>query len=317
MPSAARPVLPTTRRAYVRTVLTAALLPLILTGCGASGDVPEDAKARTLGSQDVVSAVREDRALSATLPAAFRKSGVLRVGSAIGVPPIAFSPEDGGPPRGVDIDVVDAVARVLGLKVQRTHVSGASLITGLDAGHFQVGTANLAVTEEREQVLDFVLYLTDGSGFAVRDDSTLKQVKSLHQLCGLRVGTGTGTTFEAELESASKDCVADGGKPIAISTYPDAASHFLALRQNRVDVLMTSSSVLRYAATQQPGLRYLDEIERKNVGLAVKKGSPLAGPLKNAVDHIIEDGTYDKILKKWNLRAAAVPAAAINPGPTP
>ncbi|MEW2549529.1 ABC transporter substrate-binding protein [Streptomyces sp. NPDC047002] len=293
------------------------LLPLLLIGCGAADDVPEDAQARQLGAQDVVSAVHKDAELSVTLPAEVRKSGVLRVGSAIGVPPIAFSPEDGGPPRGVDIDVIDAVARVLGLKVRRAHVSGASLITGLDAGHYQVGTANLAVTEEREQVLDFVLYLTDGSGFAVRDDSALKQVKSLAQLCGLKVGTGTGTTFETELQTASRTCVAGGGKPIGISTYPDAAAHFLALRQGRVDVLMTSSSVLRYAATQQPGLRYLNEIERKNVGLAVKKGSLLAGPLKGAVDHLIEDGTYDRILKKWHLRAAAVPAARINPGPTP
>ncbi|MEU3983419.1 ABC transporter substrate-binding protein [Streptomyces sp. NPDC026672] len=307
------------RRPHITRALTAApLLTLLLAACGSGAqDVPEDGRAAGLGRQDVVSAVREDPTISAELPAGLRKSGVLRIGSGIGVPPIAFSPEGGGAPRGVDIDVSDAVARVLGLKVERKHVGGASLITGLNAGHYDLGTANLAVTEEREQVLDFVLYITDGTGFAVRDDSKLKKVDDLGQLCGLRVGTGTGTTFEEDLQAASKKCAADGRKPIAVSTYPDAAAHFLALRQGRVDLLMTTSSVLRYAATQQPDLRYLNESERKNVGLAVKKGSPLAAPVKDAMNLLIEDGTYTKILKKWKLEPAAVDKSVVNPPATP
>ncbi|MBG0851930.1 ABC transporter substrate-binding protein [Streptomyces spinoverrucosus] len=313
-PRGHRPCRPTTAPA----VATATLLTLLLTSCGSgTTEIPEDDRAAALGREDVVSAVHEKSAISATLPAKLRESGTLRIGSGIGIPPIAFSPEDGGPPRGVDIDVSEAVARVLGLKVERKHVSGASLITGLNADRYDLGTANLAVTEERKHALDFVLYVTDGTGFAVRDDSELKKVDDLKQLCGLRVGTGTGTTFEADLEVASKECVADDEKPISISTYPDAAAHFLALRQGRVDVLMTTSSVLRFAATQQPDLRYLNEIERKNVGLAVKKGSPLAEPLKGAVNQLIEDGTYAKILKKWGLEPAAIDKSVVNPGARP
>lgn len=306
------------RRPRTAVLATATLLTLLLAACGSGAkEIPEDTRAAGLGREDVVSSVREDTAVSSELPAKLRRSGVLRIGSGIGVPPIAFSPEDGGEPRGVDIDVSEAVARVLGLKTQRKHVSGASLITGLNAGRYDLGTANLAVTEEREQVLDFVLYLTDGTGFAVRDDSGLKKVDDLGRLCGLRAGTGTGTTFEADLRAASEKCAAGGGKPITISTYPDAASHFLALRQGRVDILMTSSSVLRYAATQQPGLRFLGETGRKNVGLAVKKGSPLAGPVRDAVNRLIEDGTYAKILKKWRLEPAGIGKSVVNPPETP
>ncbi|MEU9558364.1 ABC transporter substrate-binding protein [Streptomyces fumanus] len=309
---------PRVRGCRPHALAAASLITLLLAACGSgTEEIPEDTRAADLGRQDVVSAVHEDSALAAALPAELRASGKLRIGSGIGVPPVAFSPEDGGPPRGVDIDVSEAVARVLGLKVERKHVSGASLITGLDAGRYDLGTANLSVTEERKQAVDFVLYLTDGTGFAVRDGSELKKIDNLGQICGLRVGTGTGTTFEADLEAANKKCVADGRKPITISTYPDAAAHFLALRQGRVDVLMTTSSVLRYAATQQPGLRYLNEIERKNVGLAVKKGSPLAGPLKDAVNQLIKDGTYAKILEKWRLEPAAIDKSVVNPPAKP
>lgn len=306
---------PTARRVKGCSAVLAAGL-LALTGCG-GGEIPEESRIKEYGAEDVVSATREVPAIAARLPAESRATGTLRIGSGIGVPPVAFSPEGGGDPRGVDIDVSEAVARVLGLKVERKHVSGASLVTGLNAGRYELGTANLAVTPERTQVLDFVLYLTDGAGFAVREDSRVKEVTDLGQLCGLTVGTGIGTTFEADLRTAERKCAADGKKPLQISTYPDAAAHFLALRQGHVDILMTTSSVLRYAAAQQPGLRYLNELDRKNVGLAMKKGSPLAQPVKEAVDHLIQDGTYARILKKWNLEAAAVRSSAINPPPAP
>ncbi|WP_405010108.1 ABC transporter substrate-binding protein [Kitasatospora sp. NBC_01539] len=296
----------------------ATLLTLLLAACGSGTEkIPEDTRAADLGREDVVSAVQKDTALAAKLPAELRASGVLRIGSGIGVVPIAFSPEDGGPPRGLDIDVSEAVARLLGLKVERTHVSGATLITGLNAGRYELGTANLGVTEERKQAIDFVLYKTDGTGFAVRKDSTLQKVDDLTQLCGLKVGTGTGTSYEADLAKATKQCAAQGRPPITVNTYSDAAAHFLALRQGHVDLLMTTSSVLRYAATQQPDLRYLNELERKNVGLAVKKGSPLAEPLKDAVNLLIKDGTYTRILTKWGVKESAVPASVVNPPTRP
>ncbi|MFE2414310.1 ABC transporter substrate-binding protein [Kitasatospora sp. NPDC059408] len=298
----------------VQAAVAAALLALVLAACGSGKPaVPEDGKLAELGREDVVSGVRKDDALAAELPAELRGSGVLRIGSGVGAPPTAFTPEGGGPPRGLDIDISEAVARLLGLTVDRTHVSGASLITGLNAGRYELGTADLGVTEEREQAVDFVLYTTDGTGFAVRDDSKLTRVTDLQQLCGLRVGTGVGTTYESDLAKASGQCEADGRKPISVSTYSDAAAHFLALRQGHVDVLMTTSSALRYAASQQPNLRYLNEIERKNVGLVVKKGSPLAGPVKDAVNRLIQDGTYARILGKWGLESAGVRESMVNP----
>ncbi|WP_299527719.1 ABC transporter substrate-binding protein [uncultured Streptomyces sp.] len=315
-------VRPYRHRSARRTLLCSAAaltLPLLLTGCGddAGATSGEDGTARAYGSEDVVSSVSEVPSIAALVPAKIRDGGTLRVGSGIGVPPVAFSPEGGGPPRGVDIDVSEAAARVLGLEVDRKHVSGASLITGLEAGRYDVGTANLSVTEERKQVLDFVLYVTDGAGFAVREDDPLKKVGDLSQLCGKKVGTGVGSTFETDLRAAADECAAAGKKPLTVLTYPDAAGHFLALRQKHVDVLMTTSSVLRYAAEEQPGLRYVNELDRKNVGLALKKGSGLAEPLAQAVNHLIDDGTYARILKKWNLEAAAVPVSAVNPPATP
>ncbi|MDH6132388.1 polar amino acid transport system substrate-binding protein [Kitasatospora sp. MAA4] len=293
-------------------------LLLAAAGCGGSPDaLPENRDTRTLGTEDVVSAIATDPEIAARLPAAVRSTGKLTVGSSVGIAPIAFSPEGGGPPRGVDIDMADAVAKVLGLTVERQPVSGAALITGLAAGHYQLGTANLAVTSAREQAVDFVLYLTDGGGFAVRQDSSLHSVSALSQLCGLTVGTGAGTTFEATLAAAQGECAKEGRPPYRVETYSDAAAHFLALRQGHVDILMTTASVLRYAVTQQPGLRYLNDYDRSNVGFALPKGSPLAGPVRDAVNELIADGAYRRILDKWGLGANGITSSVIDPPASP
>ncbi|CCH19751.1 ABC transporter substrate-binding protein [Micromonospora lupini] len=298
----------------IRLAAVGAVGLLLLSGCLHAAPASSIQEApKDLGAQDVVSAVQADPALKELLPAEIRQSGVLTVGSAVGTPPIAFHPQDGGPPRGVDIDVADAVARKLGLTVKRDQVSGASLLTGLTAGRFAVGTANFSVTEERKKVLDFTTYLTDGTGILVRDDSSLTEVTDLAQLCGSSIGTGVGSTFENDLRRQQDKCVQAGKQPYRVSTYSDAAAHFLALREGHVDVLVSSASVLRYAAAQQPGLRLAGQLDRRDVGLATNKGAGLAEPLRAAIDALVAEGAYQKILAKWHLEEAGIQRSAVNP----
>ncbi|CAM5463203.1 hypothetical protein SHIRM173S_13125 [Streptomyces hirsutus] len=70
-------------------------------------------------SDDPVAAVRTVESVDALLPAGVRASGTLRVGSSIGFPPRRMT-SDGSdePPAGQDIDVADAVAKVLGVELQ-------------------------------------------------------------------------------------------------------------------------------------------------------------------------------------------------------
>jgi polar amino acid transport system substrate-binding protein len=293
---------------YLAGVVTAAAL---LTGCGGNS-VPRTAEARP-APPDIASQVRPDPTLSAQVPGDMRGRGTIVIGSAIGNPPVAYYPAKGGAARGIDIDLSAAVARVLGLRVKRQQVGGPTLLTGLTSGRYDLGTADLTVTREREKVMDFVVYLNDGAAFVVRSDSPLRKVTDLTQLCGMTVGTGVGTTYERDLRASVGRCARAGRRPYRVNTYSDAAAHFLALRQGHVDVLMSTSSVLRYAAAHQPGLRYLNEFDRQPIGFAMKKGSPLARPVQLAVDRLIADGTYARILAQWNLSAAAVSRSAVSP----
>lgn len=262
---------------------------------------------------DVVSSVKRDDDAAKLLPEKVRALGTLSLASSVGAPPGAFYEEDGRTLAGADIDFADAVARMLGLRLKREVASFEAILPALGSGKYDLGTANFGVTEERRRTIDFVTYINDGQGFAVRDDSDLKKVTDLTQLCGLTVGTGAGTTFEATLEENRHRCADAGKKPYEVKTYADQAAVWISLRQGRSDVLMSTINGLRYAVAQQEGLRFLNEFKRLDVGFAFKKGTPLAPAFQAAVNALKADGTYDRILKKWGTSESAIRTSQISP----
>ncbi|WP_181923959.1 ABC transporter substrate-binding protein [Streptomyces inhibens] len=279
-------------------------------GAGAAGPAAAEAKIPTT---DVVSSVKKDPAAAELLPADIRARGSLSLATSVGTPPGATYLADGKTLAGQDIDFADAVGKVLGLRIDREVSSFEAILPALGSGKYDLGTGNFGVTDERRRTIDFVTYINDGQGFAVRKDSPLKKVTSLKQLCGLTVATGAGTTFEATLEENQHLCKEAGKKPYDVKTYAEQGALWISLQQGRTDVVMSTINGLRYAVKQQPGLRFLNEFKRLDVGFAFKKGTPLAPAVRAAVGQLIKDGTYDRILKKWGTGASAIKTSRISP----
>ncbi|WP_405391679.1 ABC transporter substrate-binding protein [Streptomyces sp. NBC_01102] len=308
--------MPRTRHTAAFALITA--LALALTGCGSGDPAAAPAGAGTSGkgripTADVVSSVKKDPAAAGLLPAEVRDSGTLTLASSVGTPPGAFYLEDGRTLAGADIDFADAVARALGLKLKREVASFEAILPALGSGKYDLGTGNFGVTDERRKTIDFVTYINDGQGFAVRDDSELDDVTDLTQLCGLTVGTSAGTTFEATLEENKHLCADAGEEAYEVKTYTDQAAVWISLQQGRSDVVMSTINGLRYAVTQQKGLRFLNEFKRLDVGFAFRKGTPLAPAFQAAVNSLKADGTYERILKKWGTGESAITTSQISP----
>ncbi|MFE7107318.1 ABC transporter substrate-binding protein [Streptomyces sp. NPDC057575] len=308
--------MPRTRHTAAFALITVAALALTACGSGDPAAAPAGAAAADKGvvpTTDVVSSVREDEAAAKLLPAGVRAAGTLTVAAGVSNPPGATYLADGRTVAGTDIDFADAVARKLGLRLTREVASFEAILPALGSGKYDVGTGNFGVTEERRRTIDFVTYINDGQGFAVRDDSDLKKVTDLTQLCGLTVGTGAGTTFEVTLEENRHLCADAGRKPYDVKTYNDQGATWASLQQGRSDVVMSTINGLRYAVRQQEGVRFLNEFKRLDVGFAFKKGTALAPAFQAAVNSLKADGTYDRILRKWGISASAIKASQISP----
>ncbi|MEI5099750.1 ABC transporter substrate-binding protein [Streptomyces sp. PmtG] len=297
------------------TLITAAALTLTACGSGGSSDTAAPAgKSGALPTTDVVSSVKKDAKAAGLLPAAVRERGTLRIATSVGgTPPGSAYLADGRTVVGQDIDFADAVAKVLGLRLKRETASFEAILPSLGSGKYDLGTGNFGVTDERRESIDFVTYINDGQGFAVRDDSKLKKVTDFRQLCGLNVATGAGTTFEVTLQDNRHVCADAGEKPYSVKTYAEQGALWGSLQQGRTDVVMSTINGLRYAVKQQEGLKFLGEFHRLDVGFAFKKGTELAPAFQAAVNRLIEDGTYDRVLKKWGTRASAIRESRISP----
>ncbi|MFJ3592289.1 MULTISPECIES: ABC transporter substrate-binding protein [unclassified Streptomyces] len=309
--------MPRTRHTAAFALITAAMLALTACGSGDPATAPAGAAGpaaeHAIPTADVVSGVKRNKAAASLLPAAVRSAGTLNIASSVGTPPGATYLADGKTLAGTDIDFADAVARVLGLKPKREVAAFEAILPALGSGKYDVGTGNFGVTDERRKTIDFVTYLNDGQGFAVRDDSKLGKVTDLTQLCGLTVGTAAGTTFEVTLEENKHRCADAGKKAYDVKTYSDLAAVWSSLQQGRTDIVMSTINGLRYAVKQQEGVRFLNEFARLDVGFAFKKGTPLAPAFQAAVSALKADGTYDRILKKWGIDESAIETSRISP----
>ncbi|MFD7134526.1 ABC transporter substrate-binding protein [Streptomyces sp. NPDC059894] len=303
-----------------RAAALALLLLLALTACGSGGSgdpAVAGAQASAAPTDDPVAAVTTVDSVAALLPADVREAGTLRIGSSIGFPPNAYYPNGSDKaPVGQDIDLADAVAKVLGVRLERQDASFETTLPALGSGKYDVGTGNFGVTSDRLKTVDFVTYINDGQGFAVKKGNTAlgKKITDLTQLCGLTIGTGAGTTFETTLTAQKGVCAKAGKKPYDVKVYSENAATLTALQQGRIDVIMSTINGLRYQAAQPAsGTTFLGEYHRLDVGFAFKKGSPLTQAFQAAVDELIKDGTYARILDKWGTTASAIDASRINP----
>jgi polar amino acid transport system substrate-binding protein len=318
------------RCALVRTATLVALAGLIA-ACGSAGTASQGtqaaagaathqaaAAAASYPAQDVVSQVAADPKLTAELPASVRASGTFILGTTFqpgtaGLPHAGVA--SGGQPIGLDVDLRDAVAKVLGIKWDVQYGTFATIIPGVQNGRYAVGMDNFGVTKAREQVVDFATYLSDGQSFLAPSGSPLSSVTSITDLCGLTIATGAGTTFQAILTKDAANCSAAGKKPYQVQYFADSAPIWLGLANGKIDIYFGPTLSLKYDVTHVPNVKFLGQFSSTPVGLVTAKGSPLAKPLSDAINELIATGEYARILGKWGVASSGITRSVVNPVP--
>jgi polar amino acid transport system substrate-binding protein len=249
-------------------------------------------------------------AIANTVPEAIKSSGKLIVGVNIPYAPNEFK-DPSGKIVGFDVDLMNAIAATLGLKAEYREADFAKIIPSIQGDTFNVGMSSFTDTKEREQTVDFVTYFSAGIQWAQRPGSGIDP----NNACGKKVAVQATTTEETEeLPAKSKACT-DAGKPaidIVKFDAQDAATNAVVLGQ--ADAMSADSPVTAYAIKQSKGkLEAAGQIaEAAPYGWPVKKGSPLAQSLKQALEHLIENGTYKTIATNWGVESGMIDKPVIN-----
>ncbi|MFD5778946.1 ABC transporter substrate-binding protein [Streptomyces sp. NPDC058220] len=320
------------RRRTRRT--TAALLGLVTAlsltaACGTSADGSTDKVApRGAGKggfqielgpdQDRISTA-EVASIAALVPARIRERGTLEVVNSAGsAPPLTFYATDDKTVIGVEPDIASLVADVLGLKLHYNTVDWANIFVGLDSGKYDAGFSNITVTEERKEKYDFATYRLDNLAFEAKKGAGWK-VTGPKDVAGRTIGVSSGTNQEKLLVTWSEQNVKKGLKPTAIKYFQQTTDYYLALGSGRLDAYLGPNPVSAYHAASTGQTEIIGtysgggaDVQGK-IAATTKKDNGLVKALHEALNTLVENGTYAKVLARWGLANEAVPSSELNP----
>jgi polar amino acid transport system substrate-binding protein len=257
--------------------------------------------------------------IAAEVPAKIRERGTLEiVGSSDSSAPLGFYATDNKTRIGVEIDLAHLVADVLGLEPHYTPVSWENIFVGLDSGKFDVGFSNITDTEERKEKYDFASYRKDDLAFEAKKGSGLK-IKDFRDVAGRNVAVDTGTNQEKILVEWSQEAEKAGLKPVNIKYYKAQTDTYLALDSGRIDLWLGPNPTAAYHVAAAGKTEIVGTYSGAGATLqgliaaTTKKDNGLVKPLADALNEVIDNGTYAKVLGRWGLSNEAVAKSEINP----
>lgn len=204
-------------------------------------------------------------------------------------PPFNYIDES-GEVVGFDIDIANAIAEKLGIRAKPITTQWDGIIGGLKSKRFDTIIGSMAITEDRLKEISFTNpYYYDGAQFFARKDLNLDSISDLKEG---KVGVVTGTTFQKELEGMSNIT--------EVLQFESDIENFIAAADGRSDGLVTSRFVGLKAPEKYNLVAVGPLLYTEDIGIGVRKDDEeFLEALNNALEEIINDGTYEEISNKW------------------
>jgi polar amino acid transport system substrate-binding protein len=264
--------------------------------------------------------VTKDATIAAELPAAAVAKGTLVVATDASYAPDEFIGPDNKTIVGMDIDLANAIAGVLGLKFNYVNAKFDTIITGVLGGRYDLSLSSFTDNLDREKTVDFVTYFQAGEAIFVAADSKAN-FTSLDQLCGKPVSVESGTTELDDINAQNPKCKAEGKPEIIKHVFPDQNATNLDLISGHAVASLADSQVAAYQVKVTNGkVKVLTNyvapapygiVLPRPAGSAKGSGA-LDKAILDALKKLIADGIYKQILDKWGVAAGAITTPTIN-----
>lgn len=234
-----------------------------------------------------------------------------------GEPYLWEDPDHPGKLLGFEVDLMEALARRLGVTQKMVQCDWSNLIPSLERGDFDVVFNGLEVTAERRaRLLLSQPYFIYAETLAVRKGSTLR---TLEELRGKRVGT-LNQTYAHDLLKA---------QPLEPVLYEGNEEPYIDLAQGRIDAVLLDNVIADRYGCPREGIHCVpEELARGVYAAGLRKGdAALLAAFDAALAAMRADGELERILRKaglWDARQSEPPptlddaaaAAASGAGPS-
>jgi polar amino acid transport system substrate-binding protein len=261
----------------------------------------------------------------AALPTDFKTiaAGKLTFCTDFPYPPQEFL-DDAGKPQGVDVEIGNEIASRLKLTTVYVPTVFDSIIAAVAAGKCDAVLSAMNITADRMKQVSMIPYFQAGQAFVTLKGNPNK-ITGPMDLCGKVAAAESGTTEADYLQGVgdykdaglTQDCTKAGKQPITVVVTQKDTDALQQLQAGKVVVYSTDSPVAAYYTVQHPndfelvGTVLQPALEGINLSCGqpdctTAPFTPLAQAIQYTLKQMMTDGTYTKILDKWNLKASAV-----------
>ena len=227
---------------------------------------------------------------------AVKAHGVLRAGIRTDNPPHGFITPEGNW-IGFDVEIAEAVAKELGVKLEKVKVDELTRISYLQTGQIDIAVASMSHTRKRDEQIDFSqTYFWSKQTFVVKKGKTQK----LADLVGKRVGVSRGSHAIGNW----RDWLTRNGhnfEPSLVQEFGNKRAGVEAVHQGAIAAYAEDYEILWSLVKGDTTLAILDEaIGMKQDGIGVRENdSKFRDAINFALQNLAKSGEYAKIYDRW------------------
>jgi polar amino acid transport system substrate-binding protein len=319
-------------RTYTRSRrrVTAGLMftALLLAACGSSGS-----SSSSSGGGGASSGPSVQQSIASEVPSSVKGSPVQIATDATYAPNEFINPENGDI-QGWDIDLGNAICKVMGVVctfnnvtfddiIAQLKASTPNEVAGGDKPRYQFSISSWSPTVKREQSgIDFVSYYQAGEAWLVKSGGA--SISQASDMCGKNVAVEAGTIEESDawgfmgqqvggtpISGDTDHC--PSGQAITVDSFQTQTQADQALISGRDAIGWLDQPVADYQVKQQGGKLKVtgSPCSVAPYGIAVVNGNPMEKAIQDAVKYLIDHGFYTNILNTWGVKDGAVPSSAV------
>lgn len=197
---------------------------------------------------------------------------------------------DNNKPAGVDVELAQAIADELGVKLEVIDMDFDAIVTAIQSGQGDIGVAGMTNTEERRKSINFSIdYVSTTQMIIVQEGSAIQTADDLvGKTIGVQMGT-TGDLFATDM--------IEGANMMRFKTGPDAG---LALQNGQIEAIVIDAMPAAQIAAAGAGLVVLEEpLTEEQYAIAIaKENTDLKEVVDKVLQKLLDDGTIDALIAK-------------------
>ncbi|MGB8213346.1 MAG: ABC transporter substrate-binding protein [Anaerolineales bacterium] len=232
--------------------------------------------------------------------------------------------DDNGNPQGMDVEIGNEIANRLGLKVQYVNSVFDTIIAAVTSGKCDIIISAMNITSDRQKQISQIPYFEAGQSMVAAKGNP-QNISTPMDLCGKSAAAESGTTeadyLQGTGDSAGKGltqaCTAAGKPAVTVVVTQKDTDALQQLQSGKVAVYFADSPVAAYYTVQHPDeFQVVGQVIQpvaEGIGVPCTQTdctnaplSPVGLAVQAALKSMMADGTYLKILTKYNLQGSAV-----------